>query len=92
MRKAQINQLGQKLGDALTSSGRLAAFRSPENVLLHWHDDLWRSCKGWADGSQYTRGGGQDLSLLWEVDYTVFRQVRYGRRAQPYYIPSQDVH
>lgn len=40
MLKAQINQLGQELGDPLTRPGRLAAFRCPENFLLDWHDDF----------------------------------------------------
>ena len=36
--------------------------------------------------------GVQGLFLLWEVDYTIFLQVRHGRRAQVDYSPSQDVH
>jgi hypothetical protein len=40
MLKTQINQLGQKLADPLTRSGRFATFRCPENFLLHWHYDF----------------------------------------------------
>jgi hypothetical protein len=32
--KAQIDQLGQELGNVLTHSGSLATFRCPENFLL----------------------------------------------------------
>jgi hypothetical protein len=35
---------------------------------------------------------GQGLFLLWQVDYTVFLQVRHGQRAQVDSIPSQDVY
>ena len=40
MLKAQINQLGQKLGNVLTPPGCLATFRRPENFLLDWYDDF----------------------------------------------------
>jgi len=35
--------------------------------------------------------GAQGLFLLWEVDYTIFLQVRHERRAQIDSISSQDV-
>ena len=40
-------------------------------------------------GRQVERSQG--LCLLWQVDYTIFLQVRHGQRAQLDSIPSQDL-